>query len=91
VCACLRGLLPTLKPRYVELLWRVDLNGESKKTVSRELEIKVATLDVVLHRARSALRQRLQIFCGSCSRESCLACSCQQQDSESDKTAQEKL
>lgn len=80
VCECFRGLLPTLRPRYAELIRRFDLNGESKEDVSGELKIKVATLDVALHRARNALRQRLEILCGSCSRESCLACCCQDTD-----------
>jgi hypothetical protein len=31
----------------------------------------------VLHRARNALRQRLEIFCGACSRDHCLACDCE--------------
>ena len=76
VCACFRGLLPTLKPRYAELIRRIDLNGESKATVSRELKIKPGTLDVALHRARYSLRKRLQIFCGACTREKCLECFC---------------
>ena len=76
VCACFRGLLPTLKPRYAEVLRRVDLQGESKAKVARALKIRGATMDVVLHRARRALRKRLEIFCGACSRERCLACAC---------------
>lgn len=77
VCACFRGLLPTLKPRYAEALRRIDLEGESKATVARALKIRGATMDVVLHRARKALRRRLEIFCGACSRERCLACACE--------------
>jgi RNA polymerase sigma factor (sigma-70 family) len=76
VCACFHGLLPTLKPRYAELIRRCDLNGESKGDVSRELRIKRSTLDVALHRARSSLRARLEVFCGACSREKCGECFC---------------
>ncbi len=76
VCACFRGLLRTLKPRYAEVLRRIDLEGESKAAVAKALKIRVATMDVVLHRARRALRERLEIFCGACSREQCLACAC---------------
>lgn len=76
VCACFRGLLRTLKPRYGEVLRRIDLEGESKATAARALKVRVATMDVVLHRARRALRKRLEIFCGACSREQCLACAC---------------
>jgi RNA polymerase sigma-70 factor (ECF subfamily) len=77
VCACFRGLLPTLKPRYAQVLRRIDLHGEDKRTVARDLKITLATMDVVLHRARHALRRQLEIFCGACSRESCLACACE--------------
>lgn len=76
MCACFEGLLPTLKPRYAEVLRRVNLRGEKKSNVARDLDITVATLDVVLHRARTQLRERLEVFCGACSRESCLACAC---------------
>jgi RNA polymerase sigma factor (sigma-70 family) len=77
VCACFRGLLPTLKPRYAQVLRRVDLHGEDKRTVASDLKITLATMDVVLHRARHALRRQLEIFCGACSRENCLACACE--------------
>lgn len=80
VCACFRGLLPSLKPRYAEVIHRVDLRGESKFDVGRDMKIKRGTMDVLLHRARSALRQQLETFCGACSRESCLACYCQPSD-----------
>lgn len=76
VCACFRALLPTLKPRYSEVLRRIDLRDQEKHQVARELSITVATLDVVLHRARTALRERLEVFCGACSRDQCLACAC---------------
>lgn len=76
ICACFVDLLPTLNPRYAELIRRVDLNREFKPEVARELKIKPATLDVALHRARSALRERLTVFCGRCSRETCLECFC---------------
>lgn len=31
VCACFRGLLPTLKPRYAEVIRRIDLRGEARR------------------------------------------------------------
>lgn len=76
MCACFLGLLPGLRPRYAELIRRIDLNGEPKTAVSRDLKIKVATLDVAIHRARRALRRRLEVLCGACSRAKCLACFC---------------
>lgn len=76
VCRCFEGLLPALKPRYAELIRRVDLLNEAKLEVAADLGISVTTLSVALHRARQALRRRLEIFCGACSRELCLACAC---------------
>lgn len=76
ICACFTGLLPSLNPRYAKLIQRIDLNGESKTAVSRELKITTGTLEVALHRARKSLRQRLELFCGACSREKCLECFC---------------
>lgn len=76
VCVCFRELLPTLKPRYAQLIRRIDLNGESQAAVSRELKIQSATMAVALHRARYSLRRRLEILCGACSREKCLECFC---------------
>ncbi|MDO8540200.1 MAG: sigma-70 family RNA polymerase sigma factor [Opitutaceae bacterium] len=69
VCACFRGLLPTLRPRYAEVIRRVDLRGEAKQEVCRDLGISRATMDVLLHRARTVLRRRLAVFCGACTRE----------------------
>lgn len=77
VCACFVGLLPTLKPRYADVLRRMDLRPGDKASVARELNLTVATLDVVLHRARAQLRERLEVFCGACSRAGCLNCVCE--------------
>jgi len=77
VCACFRGLIPALKPRYAEVIRRVDLQGEPKLEVARALKITRATMDVLLHRARVALRERLEILCGACSRAHCRECFCE--------------
>lgn len=77
VCACFHGLLPSLKPRYAEVIRRVDLNPEPKRKIARDMKLSVATMDVLLYRARQALRKRLELFCGACSREGCLKCFCQ--------------
>ena len=64
VCACFRELLPALKPRFAELIRRVDLNGESTATVSCELKSTACTMGVLLNRSRQALRRRLETFWG---------------------------
>ena len=78
ICACLEGVLGTIRPQYAELLRRVDLKGEMRVLVARELKLSSGAFDVMLHRARAALRRQLEIFCGACSRERCLACACDQ-------------
>ena len=62
--ACVDGLLGTIRPRYAELIARLDLAEERKATVARDLGITVSTADVVLHRARHVLRRRLLALCG---------------------------
>lgn len=76
VCNCFHGLLPELNPRYAQLLRRIDLESEPKHAVAADLGISISTLNVTLHRARKALRGQLEIFCGACSQEQCLACAC---------------
>jgi RNA polymerase sigma factor (sigma-70 family) len=76
VCACFHGLLPALKPRYAELIRRVDLEGEPKASVAADLKLSRAAFDVALHRARQALRRQIELLCGACSQAGCLACEC---------------
>lgn len=75
-CACLHGLLPSLRGNYAELIKRIDLDGESPARVAKELKISRNNLTVRLHRARQALRISLEDACGICSRHGCLNCTC---------------
>lgn len=78
VCACFEGLIAALKPRHAEIIRRVDLRGEKHAEIARDLNLSPGAFDVTLHRARRALRRHLESFCGACSREHCLACTCGQ-------------
>lgn len=75
-CACLHRLLPTLKPEYAELLWRVDLAGQPRGEVARQLDLTPNNLAVRLHRARQALRKRLEQTCATCPTHGFLSCAC---------------
>ena len=75
-CPCVEGLLPTLKPSYAELLQRIDLEEEPVATVARALGITEQNLYVRLHRARQALKQRLERVCGPCTAHGCMHCTC---------------
>jgi len=76
VCTCLYKLLPTLRPEYAEILWHAELIGESRETIAAALNISASNLKVRLHRAREALRKRLEETCGSCPIHGYLDCGC---------------
>ena len=75
-CSCAYVLLPTLRPSYAELIRRIDLEGESSKTVAKDLAMTRNNVRVRLHRARQVLRARLVRFCGPCCERSCRNCRC---------------
>ena len=75
-CACLRGLLPALKPEYADAIERLDLKEEAPEDAAEALGISRNTLKVRLHRARRQLRSRLEQTCKTCATHGCLDCSC---------------
>lgn len=76
LCECFRDLLPTLKPGYGELILRLDLAGERPEQVAQALHLTGNNLKVRHHRARQALRQRLEETCRMCAEHGCLDCAC---------------
>jgi RNA polymerase sigma factor (sigma-70 family) len=76
ICACLDGVVNTLRPGYSELIRRIDLGGESTSVVAKSLQISSGNATVRLHRARQALRQSLEKVCGICTKHGCLNCTC---------------
>lgn len=84
VCACVLGLVETLKPEYGTAIRRVDLDGASVRTYADEAGITPGNAGVRLHRAREALRRQLARSCGTCLTHGCLDCGCgNQTDGES--------
>jgi RNA polymerase sigma factor (sigma-70 family) len=77
LCECFRALLPTLKPDYAELIESLDLRGEEPAKTAERLGLSSNTLKVRRHRARQALRKRLEETCRTCARHGCLDCHCQ--------------
>ena len=75
-CACLHGLMPTLKPEYAEVLQLADLDGKPADAVAEEIGISRGNLKVRLHRARKQLRDRLEQTCQACATHGCLYCTC---------------
>ena len=76
VCACFRDLLPTLPPAYGSLIEALDLGGEAPADAAERLGITRTNLKVRHHRARRALRDRLETVCRACARHGCLDCTC---------------
>jgi RNA polymerase sigma factor (sigma-70 family) len=75
-CTCAVRLLSDLRPAYAEMLRRVDFEGEDPAAVAAALGISSTNLLVRLHRARRALRERVEQHCGVSSVAPCLDCMC---------------
>jgi RNA polymerase sigma-70 factor (ECF subfamily) len=65
-----------LKSEYADVLWRADLIGESRQSIAGTLGISESNFRVRLHRARQALRQRLEETCRTCPIHGYLDCEC---------------
>ena len=76
ICECFRALLPTLKPEYGEILQLVDLGELSVAEAAVQLSITANNASVRLHRARIALKKRLEQTCRTCATHGCFDCSC---------------
>ena len=76
ICQCVHGLLPTINPEYAAMLRRVDLDGAGIADVAVENGMTPNNVRVKLHRARTALRKKLELCCGACAKHGCLDCSC---------------
>jgi RNA polymerase sigma-70 factor (ECF subfamily) len=76
LCACVRQLIPSLKPEYALMIERMELATADPGVMAEELGITRNTLKVRRHRARQALRQRLEETCRVCAAHGCLDCTC---------------
>jgi RNA polymerase sigma-70 factor (ECF subfamily) len=76
VCACLHGVIESLKPQYREALRAVDLGEERVQDFAEKHSLSASNAGVRLHRARAALRKQLVQTCGSCAEHGCLNCIC---------------
>src|SRR5690606_37036669 len=76
LCRCFEPLLPTLKPEHEAILRRIDLEGMRPVDFAMQKAITPNNAMVRLHRARRALRERMQRSCRTCAEHGCLDCSC---------------
>jgi RNA polymerase sigma-70 factor (ECF subfamily) len=75
-CRCALHLLAELRPSYAEIVRRVDFDGEEPAVVAAALALSTTNFHVRLHRARRALRDRVESHCGVASVTPCLNCNC---------------
>lgn len=76
MCACSLGQLERLRPEYADILRHVDIEEQPLSEAAVALGITPNNAGVRLHRARKALREELQAFCGVESMRACLDCGC---------------
>jgi RNA polymerase sigma factor (sigma-70 family) len=76
ICACIEGLLGALSVDQAHVITRLDLRGESRRTVAQDLGLSVNALTVRLHRARQALRALILRLCTACARHGFEPCDC---------------
>jgi RNA polymerase sigma-70 factor, ECF subfamily len=76
ICQCVSGLLPTLKPEYRVALQMVDIQDGKLSELARQSGISTENAAVRVHRARKALRRRIEQACGACADHGCLDCQC---------------
>lgn len=76
LCRCFERLIPTLKTEYADLIQAVELGSESPDVAAGRLGITPNNLKVRRHRARQALRRKLEETCRTCADHGCLDCTC---------------
>jgi len=76
VCDCVDGLLATLKPEYAQAIRSVDMEGVRVTRFAAEAGITPGNAAVRVHRARQALKKRVEESCGTCAEHACLDCEC---------------
>ena len=82
VCQCTRKVLASLKPEYAQLVEWIDVEGVAVDDAAKRAGISANNAHVRLHRARNALRERLEAMCGECATGGgrCTDCYCQPQE-----------
>ena len=77
-CTCVFAQAKLLASSHSEILKRVVIDGVPVSRVAGELGITVNNAMVRLHRARAALKVRLEAHCGTTTARSCSECGCEE-------------
>ena len=76
ICPCAAVEMTSLKPDYAEALRSLEMNDEAIANYAARTGISENNATVRLHRARKALRTRVEARCGSCAGAGCFSCTC---------------
>ena len=71
-----RAVSGQIQAEYADLIQAVELGGESPDVMAGRLGITSNNLKVRRHRARQALRRKLEETCRTCADHGCLDCTC---------------
>ncbi len=73
---CLHDLLPALRPDYAQIIRSADLDEAPRERIAAELGLTANNVGVRLHRARRALKSRLEERCAGCPEGGFRSCGC---------------
>ena len=76
-CQCVLSALEGMKPEYAQILRDVDVSERPIAEVAAAGGIAAGNARVRLHRARTALRERVEGICRTCATHGCMDCTCQ--------------
>lgn len=77
-CTCVFAQAKLLASSHSDILQRVVIDGVPVSRVACDLGISVNNAMVRLHRARNALKAKLEAHCGTTSARSCSECGCEE-------------
>lgn len=76
ICQCVSGLLGDIKPEYRDALRLVDMEDKKLSELAERFQITAENAAVRVHRARKALRRKVEQACGTCAEHGCFDCRC---------------
>ncbi|MGE3703210.1 MAG: RNA polymerase sigma factor [Hyphomicrobiaceae bacterium] len=76
-CRCIRKLVAELQPDYAEIIRRADLAEEPREQIAADLVLTPNNIGVRLHRARRALKNKIEHRCATCCDDSFRNCECE--------------
>jgi RNA polymerase sigma-70 factor (ECF subfamily) len=80
--------VPTLRPDYAEIVRRADLEEEPRNQIAADLGLTTNNIGARLHRARRALKDKIEERCATCCDGSLRNCDCAHGASRADLNAQ---